>query len=186
MSVECSSKSKNTRLTYAKGALEPILQRSTSIMRPDGLVEQLTPSEADAILATEIAVSQEGFRVLAFACGSENNALTIVGLIAIHDPPREECIALIDDLKNTNIRSILITGDSSGTAISISNRIGIDTERTIGGHEIDEMSETQLLEAVLSSSIFYRTKPSHKLEIVKALQNSGSIVAMTGDGGNYD
>ena len=184
MAVQYNSNSSSSSLYYVKGALEPILQKSTSIIRPDGHFEPLTSFMIDSIIATEDAVSYEGFRLLAFAYGSKIDELTIVGLISIHDPARDECHGLIDDLKATNIRSIIITGDAIGTAVSIATHIGIESELPVGGHEIDEMTETQLLEAVLTSSVFYRTKPSHKLAIVKTLQKSGSVVAMTGDGVN--
>jgi Ca2+-transporting ATPase len=111
--------------------------------------------------------------------------LTLCGLIGLADPPRESVKADIKQCVNAGVRVVMITGDNGITASSIAKQIGMpNSEVIITGEELDRMSEEELKEKVRSVSIFSRVVPEHKMRIVKAFQENGEIVAMTGDGVN--
>jgi len=113
--------------------------------------------------------------------------LTMVGLCAIQDPPRPECIDAISEAHRAGVRVAMITGDHKDTAIAIGTTLGLVDEKYpsgITGPELDEMNEDQLKEAVLEYNIFARSSPENKLQIVKALQAQQQVSSMTGDGVN--
>ena len=114
-----------------------------------------------------------------------NNNLIFLGIVGIIDPPRPEAIEAIGVCKKAGIRVKMITGDHVLTAKEIGRQMGIsDNEKVISGAELENMDEEQLRDAVKLCDIFARTSPEHKLRLVKALQELGEIVAMTGDGVN--
>jgi Ca2+-transporting ATPase len=185
MSVEyATSPTAESSYFYVKGALEAIIEKSMYIYTPEGNIIDLSNDYIDFLATTEQKVSSLGYRVLAFAYGSEIDKLVFCGMIAMYDPPRRGCHDTIQDMIQMGIRVIMITGDSLGTATSIAQQVGLPTSHAFSGAELDKMSEGQLMEAVHYGSVFYRTTPTHKLSIVKSLQSAGNIVAMTGDGGN--
>jgi Ca2+-transporting ATPase len=112
--------------------------------------------------------------------------LTLLGLIGIVDPPREEAKAAVKVAANAGIRTVMITGDHKLTASAIAKQLGImgEKDRALTGVELDKMNDSQLRDAVLETSVFARVTPEHKLRVVEALQSHGKIVAMTGDGVN--
>ncbi|WP_327152177.1 cation-translocating P-type ATPase [Nocardia sp. NBC_01329] len=135
--------------------------------------------------------AQEGFRVLAVAqadretpprSGDEDmeQHLRLLGLIAIYDPPRIAAAATVAACDRAGIRPVLITGDHAGTARAIATRLGILRP---DGPVIDCRSEVGDPDMV-TSPVFARTSPGQKLSIIEALQRSGHVVAMTGDGVN--
>ena len=138
--------------------------------------------------------SENGLRVLAFACkksGGEltvekENGLTFLGLAAMADPPREESIQAVADAKRAGIRTVMITGDHKITAVAIAKRIGIYEEGDLAltGTELDACPEKELEEKIDKISVYARVSPEHKIRIVKAWQKRGNIVSMTGDGVN--
>jgi magnesium-transporting ATPase (P-type) len=111
--------------------------------------------------------------------------LTLLGLVGIIDPPREEATLAVHACQSAGIRVKMITGDHAITARAIGARMGIgDGVTVINGTELDSYNEDQLQDAVLQSDIFARVSPEQKLQLVTALQAKGEIVAMTGDGVN--
>ncbi|KAK8021563.1 calcium-transporting P-type ATPase [Apiospora arundinis] len=123
--------------------------------------------------------------------------LTFAGLVGMSDPPRPGVARSIRRLMRGGVKVIMITGDSSTTALAIGRQLGmhIATEReasagqavikpVLSGDEVDAMSEHELAMAMQTTTIFARTNPEHKLKIIQALQSRGDIVAMTGDGVN--
>ena len=140
--------------------------------------------------------SMEGLRVLAFTYREipENHILTMedekhlvfLGLIAMMDPPREESRAAVAECIKAGIRPVMITGDHKITAAAIAKRIGIlhDLSEACEGADIENMSDEQLKEFVPNISVYARVSPEHKIRIVRAWQEKGMIVAMTGDGVN--
>ncbi len=139
--------------------------------------------------------SQEGLRVLAFACRTvdrpsvcleDENGLTFLGLIAMMDPPREESKAAVAECIAAGIRPIMITGDHVVTASAIAREIGILTEGTeaVEGAVIENMTDEELRKFVPKVSVYARVSPEHKIRIVRAWQDLGNLVAMTGDGVN--
>ncbi|MCT1828609.1 cation-translocating P-type ATPase [Brevibacterium luteolum] len=109
------------------------------------------------------------------------HGLTFVGLVAMIDPPRPEAKAAIAQAQQAGIRVIMITGDHPLTAERIAADLGIDDPKTLTGAQLSEPCDEQFAEAVETTSVFARVDPSHKLRIVKHLQDHGHVVAMTGD-----
>ena len=110
---------------------------------------------------------------------------TLLGLVGIIDPPREEAIAAIDKCHTAGIRVKMITGDHRITACAIGAKLGIGNgQNAVTGIELDKMDDAQLRKVVGEIDIFARASPEHKLRLVTALQQDGEIVAMTGDGVN--
>lgn len=113
--------------------------------------------------------------------------LTIAGLVAILDPPREECISAIRDAQQAGITVKMITGDHADTALAIGKMLGIaDDECNLvyTGPQLDSMSRDELHAAVLECNVFARASPENKIQIVQGLQVNHEITSMTGDGVN--
>ncbi|WP_075980983.1 calcium-translocating P-type ATPase, SERCA-type [Bacillus massilinigeriensis] len=112
--------------------------------------------------------------------------LTIIGLQGMIDPPRPEVKAAVKECKEAGIKTVMITGDHVITAKAIAKQLGIlsKNNKVIEGKELQDMSVEELEGIVEDVTVFARVSPEHKLKIVKALQNRGHIVAMTGDGVN--
>ncbi|MDZ5474400.1 cation-translocating P-type ATPase [Bacillus sp. 31A1R] len=112
--------------------------------------------------------------------------LTFIGLQGMIDPPRPEVKQAVKECKEAGIKTVMITGDHVITAKAIATQLGILTKgsKVLDGKALSEMSVEELEEVVDDVSVFARVSPEHKLKIVKALQNRGHIVAMTGDGVN--
>ncbi|KAJ3366283.1 High affinity Ca2+/Mn2+ P-type ATPase-like protein [Kappamyces sp. JEL0680] len=169
---------------YVKGSVESILCRCVSYLGKDAMPMLLSADRIAEIRTTEEKISLQGLRVLSFAFGPDPDTLCFVGFMAMHDPPRQNCLQTIREIRSSHIHVIMITGDSSGTAAAIASQIGISTQYAVSGTQVDTMTAKELQDVCLVSSMFYRTTPTHKLAIVKALQGAGRIVAMTGDGVN--
>lgn len=182
-------------IMFTKGALDVILDRVKYIMTSDG-VRELTLEDKNEILDVNRSLSESGLRVLSFAYRELDEVreltledeydYTFLGLISMIDPPREESKQAVADCITAGIKPIMITGDHKITASAIAKEIGIlrDGDRAIEGLEIDKMSDEELRENVEHISVYARVSPEHKIRIVKAWQDKGQIVAMTGDGVN--
>lgn len=119
------------------------------------------------------------------------HGLTFAGLSGMSDPPRKGVDKSIRRLMAGGVKVIMITGDSETTAVAIGKKLGmpINLHTAIGkpvvtGDELDRMSEDDLAQAIATTNVFARTSPDHKLKIIRALQQRGDVVAMTGDGVN--
>jgi Ca2+-transporting ATPase len=184
-----------TPIMVVKGAVDVIMGRTASIQCGDE-VRAITPEDIEKIEAQNQSFSREGLRVLGFAYKAvsaeeelsleDENNLTFLGLIAMMDPPREESMAAVVECKRAGIRPIMITGDYKVTAAAIAKRIGIleDESEACEGAVIDSMSDEELKNFVEGISVYARVSPEHKIRIVRAWQEKGNIVAMTGDGVN--
>ena len=178
-----------------KGAVDVLLTRMTHIRRGE-TVEPMTAERKAEIEAQNLEFSRDGLRVLAFAYKEieenreitleDENDLTFLGLIAMMDPPREESKAAVAECIQAGIKPIMITGDHKITAAAIAKRIGIlkDESEACEGAVIENMSDEELQEFVPKISVYARVSPEHKIRIVRAWQERGNIVAMTGDGVN--
>ena len=178
-----------------KGAVDRLLELTEKIWTKDG-VREITEADKEKIKRQNQEFSMEGLRVLAFTCREipENHVLTtedenhlvFLGLIAMMDPPREESKAAVAECIKAGIRPVMITGDHKITAAAIAKRIGIlhDLSEACEGADIENMSDEQLREFVPNISVYARVSPEHKIRIVRAWQEKGMIVAMTGDGVN--
>ena len=167
-----------------KGAVDVLLDRCI-----------ISAEERAEIERVNEEFSSQGLRVLAFACRTvdraavsleDENDLNFLGLIAMMDPPREESKAAVAECIAAGIRPIMITGDHKGTASAIAREIGILTPGTeaVEGGVIESMSDEELREFVPKVSVYARVSPEHKIRIVRAWQDRGCLVAMTGDGVN--
>lgn len=112
--------------------------------------------------------------------------LIFVGLQGMIDPPRPEVKQAIKECREAGIKTVMITGDHVTTAKAIAVQLGIlkGKEKVLEGKQLNMLSFEELEEVVERVAVFARVSPEHKLNIVKALQNKGHIVAMTGDGVN--
>jgi magnesium-transporting ATPase (P-type) len=109
---------------------------------------------------------------------------TLLGLVGIIDPPREEAIAAIAECQHAGLRVKMITGDHAATAAAIGQQLGLQAEHTLTGEAIEALDDMALRGRALDTDVFARASPEHKLRLVKALQAEGELVAMTGDGVN--
>ena len=177
---------------YTKGAPDELLRRCTRI-EEKGVVNPLTDAKREEILSVNQDMAQSALRVIGVAYRTMNEAdpspesendLIFVGLVGMIDPPREEAKAAIDVCKTAGIQVKMITGDHKITASAIGAQLGIETDRTVEGREINEMTDEQLCECVKTTNVFARVSPEHKVRLVDAVRANGNIAAMTGDGVN--
>ncbi len=179
------------KVLYLKGAPESIIKLLAS---SEGTT---TKSLTDEIRSAVLKFASKGMRVLAFATKklpkesllnniNENlTQLEFLGLMAMSDPPRLEAKESIEACHRAGIIVKMITGDHPATAAEIGRQLGLtQTGKVISGEELQKMKEPDLQEALKDAHIFARVSPADKLKIVMALQSSGEIVAMTGDGVN--
>ncbi|MCC7045587.1 MAG: HAD-IC family P-type ATPase [Alphaproteobacteria bacterium] len=180
---------------HLKGAPEAVLERCARERAASGE----RPIDRPAWRRAIDEAAARGMRVLAIAskrAAADHRALsmaeardgfTLLGLAAMIDPPRPEAIAAVADCRRAGIRVAMITGDHAATAQAIGREIGIVEPargRVLSGAEIDAMDDAALSLAVGSAAVVARADPAHKLRLVAALQASGEVVAMTGDGAN--
>ncbi len=178
-------------MLYVKGAPERVLELC-STQRTGGDDE---PVDRDAWARREEELADDGHRVLALAAKQMDGAeeleeddveeLTLLGLVGIIDPPREEAITAVEECRNAGIRVKMITGDHALTARSIGASMGIgDGRHAVTGKELDRADDEELVRLVEQNDVFARSSPEHKLRMMEALQSRGQVVAMTGDGVN--
>lgn len=110
--------------------------------------------------------------------------LILDGLIALEDPPRPGVKETIERAHRAGIRTVMVTGDHPKTASAIAAEVGIPPAPLLEGRDLDAMSDEELRASVGKVSVFARASPEHKYRLVKALQENGEVVAVTGDGVN--
>jgi Ca2+-transporting ATPase len=185
---------KNKTFLITKGAVDVMLTRVKQIDKSIG-VKPLTQYHIDEIKQKNSEFSEHGLRVLAFAfkevseeaiCLEDETDLTFVGLIAMMDPLRPESAKAVASTIQAGIRPVMITGDHRVTASTIARQVGILTDEydVMEGSELDKLSDLELQERVTGVAVFARVSPEHKIRIVRAWQQRGDVVAMTGDGVN--
>ena len=188
-----------THLLLSKGAPDVLLPRCTRLQVGDTIIA-LTDTARGDLLAEVEALSAQALRTLGLAYrpvdsptdgpgpldeSSEQN-LVYVGAVGIIDPPRVEVSSAIAEARRAGIRVVMITGDHPATASRIAADLGIikSADRVVTGPELDTCDEASLRDLVVDVSVYARVSPQHKLQLVDALQATGQIVAMTGDGVN--
>ena len=188
-----------TYFVAVKGAPDQLLKRVTQI-EINGEVRPITDEDKQAILATNKDLAKQALRVLMMAYKTTNDIPTLEsevvesdlifsGLVGMIDPERPEAAEAVRVAKEAGIRPIMITGDHQDTAEAIAKRLGIidpnDTEdHVFTGAELNELSDEEFQKVFKQYSVYARVSPEHKVRIVKAWQNDGKVVAMTGDGVN--
>lgn len=138
-------------------------------------------------------IASEGLRVIAVGSAKPPKTLpkkrelydfTLLGLVALADPIREEAKGAVALCKEAGVRVIMITGDYAETAKRIGEEIGLDTTRVMTGEEFGKLSPAEQRKVIEETSVFSRVSPANKLTIVEALKHNRHVVAMTGDGVN--
>ena len=177
---------------FAKGAVEQVLamchwQRGVGEDGPldlsywHGKMAEIG-ARGQRVLALAMKTVDAAQRTLNFA--DMRGGYTLLGMVGISDPPREEAIAAVRDCKAAGIRVKMITGDHADTARAIAAQIGIGNGHVLTGSELDVLDDEALRRTVRNVDVYARASPEHKLRLVQALQANGEIVAMTGDGVN--
>lgn len=175
------------------------MKRCTEILS-NGETSPLDETKRQEILKTNTSLAKQALRVLGMAykyvetipaeMSSElvEKDLTFAGLVGMIDPERKEAADAVKVAKEAGIRPIMITGDHRDTAEAIAARLGIikegDDDAVITGAELNELSDEKFAQVVGHYSVYARVSPEHKVRIVKAWQQEGKVVAMTGDGVN--
>jgi len=178
---------------FVKGAPERLLD-ICSFERTD---EGERPLEVDTWRRMANDTAAKGLRLLALACKRAESAgarlgfadvehgFTMLGLVGIVDPPREEAIRAVQECHRAGIRVKMITGDHAETARAIGAQLAIGVGKpALTGAELALMDDATLRRVVMEVDVFARASPEHKLRLVQALQDDGQVVAMTGDGVN--
>ncbi|KAF8250763.1 calcium-transporting P [Wilcoxina mikolae CBS 423.85] len=207
--VACDNSADGTLASvYIKGALEQIISKCDTYLTKDGREIVLDNARRKVAVAAAESMAEEGLRVLGFAKGittvtakngtNDDKAytgLTFVGAVGMYDPPRPGAEEAIRRLMRGSVKVMMITGDSEITAVAIARKLGMPllpvghsahsmVKPVLRGEDIDAMTDSQLRQAITTTSIFARTSPEHKMRIIRALQANKEVVAMTGDGVN--
>jgi P-type Ca2+ transporter type 2C len=195
MSVVCQDPGTEEQHCYVltKGSIESVLKHC-QFVQEEGKVIPITEAHREKILKLNEELAKQAMRVLAFAYrptkwdgngdGIENDSI-YVGLVGMMDPPKQDIKQSIREAYELGARPVMITGDHPITAYAIAKEVGIHSDPQImTGQELDQLSDEELVSRIEQISVFARVTPEHKLRIVRAYQQLGHIVAMTGDGVN--
>ena len=182
-------------VSFTKGAIDALLDKAASLVTVAGAA----PIDAGELEKVNERMAADGLRVLGIAMRAWESlptdmspehvetGLTILGLVGMMDPPREEAREAVRLCRSAGIRPVMITGDHPLTARSIATRLGIledGDEGVMVGRELEQLSDEEFAKRVESIRVYARVAPEQKLKIIRALQDRGQFVAMTGDGVN--
>jgi len=182
-------------VSFTKGAVEEVVERSVEVLSHSGREEV----DRSAVLETTEQIARDGLRALGFAMRiwdalpdpvtSEQveTGLVLVGIVGMMDPPRPEVVEAVANCRSAGIQPVMITGDHPLTAEVIAKRVGImrgESRAVMTGRELARTSLEEFENDVEHIRVYARVAPEQKLKIVKALQDNGHFVAMTGDGVN--
>ncbi|MCB2229872.1 cation-translocating P-type ATPase [bacterium] len=182
-------------VSFTKGAVESMIDLCVDRQSSS----ETKPVDSDRVLESAERMANEGLRTLGICLRlwdrlpedmtAENVefGMTFLGLAGLMDPPRDEAAEAVKLCKSAGITPVMITGDHPVTALAIAKRVGITESRAgiaITGVELDRLSQEEFESRVEDIRVYSRVAPEQKLRIIKALQNKGQYVAMTGDGVN--
>ncbi|GGC76698.1 HAD-IC family P-type ATPase [Enterococcus wangshanyuanii] len=180
------------RFIYLKGAPDVLLAKTSHQFTQTGIKEidfsywenniRLQAQKGQRILA---AAFKEVAKTKDTIIHDDLNDMVLIGLFGIMDPPKPEAIEAVSISNKAGISVKMITGDHQDTAIAIAKDIGIKNyTNAMTGHEIEQLSDDELVDVVMTHDVYARTTPEHKLRLVNAIQKNDQIVGMTGDGVN--
>jgi Ca2+-transporting ATPase len=182
-------------IAYVKGSVDNVIAMSRQIL-VNGTAQEMTPEKMAELEEKNVEMASKALRVMALAyseCSPApeqlshehlDGALTLVALVGMIDPPRQEAKKAIADCKRAGIKVMMITGDQKVTAVAIADELGLPPGEAVAGLELAQMSDEELSDKIDSISVFARVEPIHKLRIVNAMKIKGYTVAVTGDGVN--
>ena len=176
-----------------KGAPEAVAARATTVLTASG-TGAMSDENRQALLTEADALARDGLRVLAVAekpagpgpltRDEAESGVTWLGLVGLHDPPREEARAALQACHAAGIRVLMVTGDHPKTAAAVAAAVGLDSGKVLTGEELDGLTDEEMLATLAGAAAVARATPEHKLRIVTAWQAAGERVAVTGDGVN--
>lgn len=180
-------------LVFTKGAAELLIETCDQALGADGP----TPLDREHWRAAVEELSSQGYRVLGLAfrqlqslprtqLSELEQGLTLLGLVALIDPPREGALEAVRECASAGITTVMITGDHPGTALAIARRLDIarEDEQVVTGEQLDAIDDSALAQQITANRVYARVSPAQKIRLVQALQARGQFVAMTGDGVN--
>jgi Ca2+-transporting ATPase len=185
-------------MVYTKGAPGLLIDLCTRVLSADG-EKTISAEEKQKFREENERLAMKGLRVLALtrkkipsvaiilAPEKIETGLTLIGLIAMHDPPREGVREAINECKRAGIKVLMLTGDQALTAEAVASELGISTLEQgslITGKDLHSRSNEEISKCMDKAAVLARVTPELKLRIVKTLQGQGNIVSMTGDGVN--
>lgn len=180
----------SSSVSYTKGSPDEILKRCTHI-RLDGKVVPFTPAHKQNIRNAIKEMSSRALRVLALAMRTGDRKATekeliFVGLAGMKDPIRPGVAEAVTSCQKAGVKVVMITGDRVDTAYAIAGELSIadSMSQCMTGSQLDHLPDAEFKKAVQNIHVFAQVSPSHKTKIVKALKETGNVVAMTGDGVN--
>ncbi len=193
MSVVLRDKNGKRQL-ITKGAVEEILS-ICSYIEIDGEVKPITQELIDNAQKIATENNLEGIRVIAVAQKNEvhdietfgvedESNMVLIGFVGFLDPPKPSAESAIAALHANGLRTVVLTGDTEGVAINICGRLGIPTDYTLTGAQVEEMDDDELKKACEACHIFSKLSPYQKQRVVKAFQSNGHTVGYMGDGIN--
>ena len=184
-------------VVYTKGGVDELLKRCNSyiingeIRKDLANFIKLIDENNERMAKNALRVLAMGYKELDHVPSEEEmksieKDLIYIGMLGMIDPPREEAKKAVEKCKTSGIKTVMITGDHKITAIAIARELGIleEDSEAITGAELEKISDEQLKKDIRNYSVYARVSPEHKVRIVKAWQENGEIVAMTGDGVN--
>lgn len=182
------------RWIAVKGAPESVLPICGRVL-VDGREDTLDAARREAVVRSVDAMAARGQRVIACAerrlapdappaSAAAEADLTLVGLAGLEDPPRPEVPDAVRALRAAGVRVLMLTGDHPATARAIADRVGLEAGQVVSGRDLAPTSDETVARLVRDVSVFARITPEDKLRIVRALQDAGQVVAVTGDGVN--
>ena len=180
----------SSSVSYTKGSPDEILKRCTHI-RLDGKVVPFTPAHKQNIRNAIKEMSSRALRVLALAMRTGDRKATekeliFIGLAGMKDPIRPGVAEAVESCQKAGVKVVMITGDRVDTAYAIAGELSIadSMSQCMTGSQLDHLPDAEFKKAVRNIHVFAQVSPSHKTKIVKALKETGNVVAMTGDGVN--
>ncbi len=193
MSVVLSDQNGKRQL-ITKGAVEEVIGICTYV-EMDGKVIPLDAAIQKEIMAVYQKYNVEGLRMIAVAQKNElphtenfsvadESSMVLIGFVGFLDPPKESAKTAITALKQHGVRTVVLTGDSEGVAVKVCGKVGVKASPVLTGHDLEQMDDNALLEAVKTCDLFAKLSPSQKERVVKAFQAAGHTVGYMGDGIN--